>query len=60
MNNKNENFKTLTSNESKGKVKKVKETCNIRGKLLEKGWKTTASEGQGIFHSLKALYYVKV
>ena len=37
MNNKNENFKTLTTNESKGKVKKVKETCNIRGKLLEKG-----------------------
>ena len=35
MNNKNENFNTLTSKDCKGRTRKVK-VCDIRGKLLER------------------------
>ena len=34
MNNKNENFNILTSKECKSRTKKVKKTCDIRGKPL--------------------------
>ena len=34
MNNKNGNFNTLTSKECKGKTRKVKKACDIRGKPL--------------------------
>ena len=32
MNNKNGNFNTLTSKECKGKTRKIKKACDIRGK----------------------------
>ena len=41
MNNKNENFNTLTSKDCKGKTRKVKKACDIHGKPLrmdEKPW----------------------
>ena len=36
MNNKIENFDTLTSKESKGRAKKLKNIYNVRGKPLRK------------------------
>ena len=36
MNNKNGNFNTLTSKECKGRTRKVKNACDIRGKPLRR------------------------
>ena len=59
MNNKIENFDTLTSKESKGRAKKVKNIYIVRGKPLGKCEKPQQVKDK-ILHSLKALYYVKV
>ena len=57
MNNKIENFDTLTSKESKGRAKKLKNIYNVRGKPLRKCEKPRWVKDR-ILHSLKALYYV--